>query len=275
MNNFFRYILIDTGAYRLTVGMVLGAVLIILAAKIILLLFKNIFTRKTRNKPHHEERHHSIYLLLKYLVWVVSFTFCLEAIGVQVTILLAGSAALLVGVGLGIQQTFNDIISGIIILLEGSLNVNDVVEVEGLVGKVINISIRTSEVYTRDGIYIIVPNHKFTNENVINWSHNTKATRFKIVVGVAYESNEEQVKNILMDCLNEHPKVIKDNEQYSLSIRLSEFGDNALNFELLFWADDIFFIERIKSDIRFIISKKFREAGIKIPFPQRDIHIIN
>lgn len=211
--------------------------------------------------------------MVKYFIWTIAIASVIQTTGVKLTIILAGSAALLVGLGLGIQQTFNDLISGFIILAEGSLKTNDVVEVDGLVGRVNQIKLRTSIIYTRDGINIIVPNHKFINDNVINWSHIAKATRFKIEIGVAYESNEILVEQVLKECLLKEEKVIKNNPNYPIYIRIIEFADSAIIFQVLFWSDDIFAIEQIKSNIRFSILKAFRANNIVIPFPQRDLHI--
>jgi small-conductance mechanosensitive channel len=188
--------------------------------------------------------------------------------------MLAGSAALLVGLGLGLQQTFNDIVSGIIILIEGTIRVGDVLELEGLVGRVTEIKLRTSTVYTRDGMNVIVPNHRFINENVVNWTHNHLANRFRITVGVAYGSDEQLVHKLLKECAEAHDDVITKETDRSVLVRLIGFGDSSLDFEILFWSRNAFRIEQTKSDIRFAILKAFREAGITIPFPQHDVHLI-
>ncbi|MEO8666111.1 MAG: mechanosensitive ion channel domain-containing protein, partial [Ignavibacteria bacterium] len=173
MKEFFNYTLLDTGGYRLTVGMLIAAISIIAIAKILVLTIQYVFGKRTKSFPENEERLYSILTLITYIIWVIAFALMLENLGIKVTFLIAGSAALLVGLGLGLQQTFNDIVSGIIILVEGSLKKNDVVEVDKLVGRVKEINLRTSVIYTRDSIDMIVPNHKFINENVINWSHHS------------------------------------------------------------------------------------------------------
>ncbi len=216
----------------------------------------------------------SFYLLAKYLVWIVSLLLALEIIGFKITLLLAGSAALLVGLGLGLQQIFSDIVSGIFLLVEGSVKIGDIMEVDGLVGKVTEINLRTSDIQTRDGIVIIVPNHKFITENVVNWSHNASTTRFQVDIGVAYGTDPEKMKAILSECAKEHPDVYSQ-EPYTPIVRLVNFGESSLDFRLLFWSNNAFFIENTKSDLRFLIVKKLAENKIEIPFPQRDIHIKN
>jgi small-conductance mechanosensitive channel len=178
----------------------------------------------------------------------------------------------LVGLGRGLQQIFSDIVSGVFLLLEGSVKIGDIMEVDGLIGKVTSIKLRTSEILTRDGIVIIVPNHKFITENVVNWSHNSEITRFNVKVGVAYGTDPKLVKEILAECAKEN-KEITTTGIYTPLVRLINFGDSSLDFELLFWSKKVFTIENTKSDLRFQIVTKFSEKGIQIPFPQRDLHL--
>lgn len=186
------------------------------------------------------------------------------------TVLVAGSAALLVGVGLGLQQTFNDIISGIILLVEGSIKVGDILDVQGDIVKVRRIGLRTSMVENRDAFNLILPNSKIVTDQVINWSHNFKWSRFKIGVGVTYGSDVDLVMKLLADCVEKHPKVMTDRKPFA---RLVDFGDSALNFEVFFWSEDLFGVEQVKGDIRIAIVKAFKEHQVVIPFPQRDLHL--
>ena len=194
----------------------------------------------------------------------------LETIGVKVTLLLAGSAALLVGVGLGLQQTFNDVISGIILLSERSIKIDDVLEIDGDVVKIEGIGLRTSKALNRDDISIIIPNSLITTSKVINWSHQSKKTRFKIDVGVAYGSDVDKVIKILEESAFEHPEV---SNRELVEARLMNFGNSSLDFQLLFFSKNIFRIGKAKSDIRRIINKKFAENKVTIPFPQMDLHL--
>ena len=274
MHEILDKVLFKYGNFTISIQSILEIIIVFLLAKLLIVIIQFSLNKHLKKQPENNERLNSIFQLLKYFIWTITIAVVLEIMGINLTILLAGSAALLVGLGLGIQQTFNDLISGIIILAEGSLKKNDVVEVDGLIGRVEEINLRTSIIYTRDGINIIVPNHKFINENVINWSHNSKATRFKIHIGVAYGSNEIEVQEVLHNCLLQEEKIIKDNPtNYPIYIRIVDFGDSAINFELLFWSNDIFSIEQIKSNIRFSILEAFRKNNIVIPFPQRDVHI--
>ena len=194
----------------------------------------------------------------------------LETIGVQVTLIVAGSAALLVGVGLGVQQTFNDIISGVILLSERTIKIDDVLEIDGDIVKIQEIGLRTSKGLNRDDISIIIPNSLITTNKVINWSHQSKKARFKIDVGVAYGSDINLVLKILEESAFAHPDIF---DRELTEARLINFGNSSLDFQVLFFSKNIFRISKVKSDIRRIIYAKFLENKITIPFPQMDVYI--
>jgi small-conductance mechanosensitive channel len=213
-----------------------------------------------------------LYQLIRYFTWIISILIVFETIGLKITILLAGSAALLVGLGLGLQEIFKDIVSGISILIEGIVKIGDVVELKGVIGKVKEIGIRASKVETRDNIIVIIPNTQFVNENVINWSHMQKKTRFMVEVGVAYGSNVNLVKDLLLQCASKHTELAKKPNPF---VRFTDFGESSLDFQLFFWTDKTFEVENIKSNIRFSIDDLFRANNVVIPFPQRDVHLFD
>jgi small-conductance mechanosensitive channel len=197
----------------------------------------------------------------------------LDTVGIKITFLLASSAALLVGLGLGLQQLFQDFVSGITLLIEGTVKVGDIVETaNGEVGQVDEINLRTSKLRTRDNIILIVPNSALIISPVINWSHIEQTTRFSVKVGVAYGSDVEKVTELLLMCTNEHKKIVKKPAPH---VFFKDFGNSSLDFELLFYTNETFRVERIKSELRYAIDKAFRENNITIPFPQRDVHIIS
>ena len=248
-------------------------ILLVLAlTRLILFVVQSLINRLVKQGSFEGRNTQSFQLLFKYFLYIIVFVIILEILGVKITILIAGSAALLVGIGLGLQQIFSDIISGVFLLVEGSVKISDIMEVDGIVGKVTEIKLRTSEILTRDGIIIIVPNHKFITENVVNWSHNAVTTRFEVTVGVSYESDPEKVREILLDCAKENKEILFSKANQPI-VRLINFGDSSLDFRLLFWSKNGFLIENTKSDLRFQIVKKFRENNIEIPFPQRDLHL--
>ena len=153
-----------------------------------------------------------------------------------------------------------------------TVEVGDIVEVSGTVGMVQNIGLRTSKIKSRDGVSLLIPNSKLVSDAATNWSHSVKTTRFKISVGVAYGSDVELISKVLKESALEHKDV---NHKEKVDVMLRDFGDSALHFQLLFFSEEIFSIEKIKSDIRKIIARKFKENHITIPFPQRDLHIKN
>lgn len=271
IQNLFELRLLAFGKYILTVGDILLIALIFILCRYLLKLIGAILDQFVERKRIDYRNRTTIALLSKYLIWVIGVILALDVISVEITILLAGSAALLVGLGLGLQQIFSDIVSGIFLLLEGSVKIGDIMEVDGLIGRVLKVNLRTSEILTRTGIIIIVPNHKFIVENVVNWSHNVTTTRFEVGVGVSYSSDPNLVKKILLECANSHGSV-NSKKPYEPVVRLVNFGESSLQFELIFWSSEGFIIETIKSDLRFMILSKFRKNNIEIPFPQRDIN---
>lgn len=269
MDNILNYEFFRWGDYSLNVYNIVIVVIILFATKLVLFLLKRVINRTTKIE---KGKKYSIYQIISYFIWILAIAFSLESLNIRLTILLAGSAALLVGVGLGLQQTFNDFISGFIVLVEGTVKIGDVIEVDGLVAKVTEIGIRTTKVLTRDDKMIILPNSVLTNNKLQNWSHSFEKSRFEINVGVAYGSDLVLVKKILSECAEEHPDVHSDPKPF---VRFFDFGNSSLDFNLIFWSENIFRIENIKSDIRFRIDEEFRKNGVTIPFPQRDVHIFN
>ena len=256
--------------HRLTVFEVVSVVLLFLATKLLLWLIKKALEREAR--IHHLDKGNSfaLFQIIKYFLWVVSIIFMLEIVGIKISVLLAGSAALLVGIGLGLQQTFNDILSGVILLFEKSVKVGDILDIDGEVVVIQEIGLRTSVAKTRMDIIILIPNSTITTSKVINWSNQSTKTIFKIHVGVAYGSNVDLVIKILKEAAQSHKEVIDDG---SVDVRLTNFGNSSLDFTLLFSSVNIFEIERIKSDIRISIEKRFNEDKVTIPFPQLDLHV--
>lgn len=270
LNRFLNYEFFTIGKFTLEVSDFVKVLFIFLIVKFILWLVAAYFRRRVKGKRIDVGSAFAIRQIVSYFLWIAAILIALQAIGLNISLLLAGSAALLVGVGLGVQQTFNDFFSGIILLMEGSIKVDDILEFDGIVCKVQRIGIRTSQVVTRDQIAILVPNSKFTGDYVTNWTHSQQAARFNIQVGVDYSSDVNLVTEILIEACLEHARVLK--HPYPL-VRFENFGDSALVFGVYFWSDKTFEVEVTKSEIRYLIIAKFREKGVKIPFPQRDLHI--
>lgn len=271
MKEFLQRELISIGDYQLSMLQIVVLVLIVLFTWSLSWILKKIVVNRNNISEPEKGRRLSVYKLIQYVLWVVALLLGIESMGFQITVLLAGSAALLVGIGLGLQEVFKDFVSGIILLFDGTIRVSDIIEVEGKVGRVTEIRLRASEMETREGIIMIIPNSRFITGNVVNWTHNHKLTRFSVVVGVAYGSDVEKVRDLLIECAKQHPQVVKNPEPF---VFFSDFGDSQLTFSLQFFSRSVFRIEFVKSDIRFAIDKAFRENNVVIPFPQRDLHII-
>ncbi len=264
------YEIFSWGDHSIQVHNFVTVLLVIVITKIVLWIIKKALYRGYKTKKIDTGTTYALFQIISYVLWIIAISLTLEAFGVKITLLLAGSAALLVGVGLGLQQTFNDIISGIILLSERSIKVGDVLEVDGEVVKILSIGLRTSKGLDRNDISIIIPNSLITTNKVINWSHQSKKTRFSIDVGVAYGSDVDKVIKLLEECATDHPEIYKGDH---VEARLAGFGSSSLDFQLLFYSRNSFRIEKMKSDIRIIINKKFTENDIVIAFPQLDLHV--
>ncbi|MGM0377657.1 MAG: mechanosensitive ion channel family protein [Bacteroidota bacterium] len=255
----------------ITPGILVYTLLILYGLSIGIRLIEAVYTRHVLSKGLNFGQSKTVFQLIKYALWVIAIILLLDSIGISITVLVASSAALLVGLGFGIQGLFNDYISGLVILFEGLIKVGDVVEVQSeLIGRVMDVGLRTSKVLTRDNIIMIVPNHNFVSDQVINWSYNEPRTRFYVDVGVAYGSDVRLVERLLIESAKEQDEVIDEPQPFVL---FRDFGNSSLDFRLYFWVEEVFYVELLKSKIRFSIDEKFRANGVKIPFPQRDLHL--
>jgi len=251
-------------------GIFVSILIFLIAQLVIWLLTQLILYGVYRNKKIDLGAQYAINQLLSYVIYVIAFVIVLDNLGINITILLGGAAALLVGVGLGLQQTFNDFISGIVLLFERTVAVGDVLEVGGTTGIVKKIGLRASTIETRANITVLVPNSQLVNEQVTNWTHFDDKVRFEISIGVAYGTDTSLVRDILTEVAKKNPYVIK---YPSPLVRFKSFGDSSLDFTVYFFSRNFIVIEDIKSDMRFEIDRLFRENNISIPFPQRDIWI--
>lgn len=272
-NEILNLKILETENYVVTFYSIIMVIIIIGVTIFILKIIKKLLKKIVSKKRLDHGTGHSINLIIKYFVWVIVIILTLDTIGVKISIILASAAALLVGIGLGLQQLFNDIASGIVLLFEGSIKINDIIELNNnIVGKVILLGIRTSKIKTRDDVIVIVPNSKLVNDSIINWSHMDKRTRFNVIVGVAYGSDVKLVEKLLLDCAKKNSEIVENPNPF---VRFLDFGSSSLDFQLCFWVKNSFQVEDIKSCLRFDINKSFNDNNVRIPFPQRDVHIKN
>jgi len=272
MADYMSLILLQSDNIVISPARIIFIIILFLITYTVSISLKSFFAGYFRQNEATNFASLNVFKLVKYILWILTAMIAMNAIGLNLTYLMAGSAALLVGVGIGMQNIFNDVISGFFLLFEQNLKINDVVEVDGVVGTVKDIGMRTSRILTRDNIEMIVPNSKFISEKVVNWSYNDAKTRFFLKISVAYGSDTNLVQKILMELTENHELILKDPQP---RVFFRDFGDSCLHFELAFWTSYSLENEIIKSDLRFELNQKFIDHNIQIPFPQRDIHIIS
>jgi small-conductance mechanosensitive channel len=244
---------------------------VVLALIFTAFLLKLIRRFVTRKMPANDKvKFVSVFSYIRWVVFIVIFLIALDASGVNVTAVFAASAVLLIGIGLALQTLFQDIISGVFILVDQSVHVGDIIELEGKVGRVLDIRLRTTRAVTIDNKVLIIPTHLYLTNILFNWTENGTQTRESVTVGVAYGSDVELVRKILFNAAKNHKTVLKSPIPRVL---FTDFADSSLNFKLIFTLNDSFETRFVQSDLRFEIDKKFRENGVSIPFPQRDVHV--
>jgi len=210
-----------------------------------------------------------------YIGVAVALIVALGIAGVTFTNVAIIAGALSVGIGFGLQNIVNNFVSGLILLFERPIKNGDWIIVGNTEGHVKKISIRSTQIQTFDHADIIVPNSELVSSQVTNWMLHDRTGRIRVPVGVAYGTDTEKVQQILLDVAYAHPNVIKNNANFPTKIFFLSFGDSSLDFEIRCFVKDIDSALTVKSDLNFAIDKAFKEQGIEIPFPQRDVHIKN
>lgn len=244
-----------------------ATLLVYVSKKLRNLLIAKLLTRTSMDRGAQD----AIGTIVRYVILVIGFLIIIQSVGIDLTTLNVLAGAVGVGVGFGLQNIASNFISGLIILLERPIKVGDRIEIDDVNGKVTAIGARATRVVTNDNIAIIVPNSKFISENVVNWSFGNERVRFRIPVGVSYDSDMNLVKRLLREVGDENVNVLSDPRP---AVRMVEFGDSSVNFELWVWTETQ--IQRpgaFKSSINFGIWNKLKEHGIEIPFPQRDLNL--
>jgi small-conductance mechanosensitive channel len=214
---------------------------------------------------------YAIAQVVSNIVLVVGIVIVLENTGIHLAALAVFAGAVGVGVGFGLQNIASNFISGLVILAERPITIGDRVEVAGIAGQVEHIRARSTVIRTNDNIMMIVPNTKFIDSPVTNWTYGDRRVRFRIPVGVAYGSDVNTVCGALLAVARENPYTLKEPAP---SVFLEQFGDSSMDFKLMVWSSEMSARpSRYRSDLNFAIAEKFREVGIEFPFPQRDLHI--
>jgi len=209
--------------------------------------------------------------IFRYIIIVIGFIIVFQTAGVDLSSLTILFGALGIGVGFGLQNVTSNFVSGLIILFERPIKIRDRIEVAGIHGDVVDISLRATTIVTNDNISVIVPNSEFISSTVINWSHMDRNVRYNIPVSVSYREDPQVIKKILLEIADKNDGVLK---HPSPDVLFDKFGDSSLDFHLRIWTYK--YINKpgvLRSQIYYEVFRVFRENGIEIPYPQRDVHI--
>jgi len=264
----------EVSGVQLSLGSVAFALLVLCATLGASLIVRKAFLSPALSRMDVESGiRYAIQALVRYFFLGLGIYLAFVTAGFDLTTLTVLLGALGVGLGFGLQNIFQNFMSGLIILFERPIKVGDYVDLGDLSGMIQRISIRSTTVRTNDNVSVIVPNSEFVSSRVVNWSHGSPEVRLRIPVGVAYGSDVERVKRGLLEVAKDDPDVLDDPPP---TVFFRGFGDSSLDFELGVWrrTQEIRPV-RLVSDLNFAIDRKFRELGITIPFPQRDVHIID
>lgn len=209
-------------------------------------------------------------MIVRYLIIIIGIFIALSIVGIDLTTLKVLIGALGVGIGFGLQHMVNNLLSGFIILTDKSIVVNDLIEVDGLLGWVEAIGLRATIIRTFNNIEVIVPNSELVYNKVTNYTHSDNLIRIDIPIGISYSSDPNRVKEVLIQALSRLGNRVED---HPIDVAFTNFGESSLDFTVLIWTDQPLKKKRIESEARFAIWNALKENNIEIPFPQRDIHI--
>ncbi|MBQ6112383.1 MAG: mechanosensitive ion channel [Synergistaceae bacterium] len=271
--NFLNTELWNGEGYSVTVSKLITAVLVFLSSFFLSSLGSNwIKRRMLKREKTSVTAINAIQRITFYILWVTFALIALNIVKIPLTAFAFMGGAIALGIGFGMQNIFNNFISGFIVIFSRPFKVNDIVDVAGTQGTVQDIGSRSTTVKTWDGFDVIIPNRYFLENNVTNWTKSDPKKRDMIAVGVSYDSDSREVEKLLMDIVKEHSKVLKDPAPYVI---FKNFGNDALEFEVYYWIDlRTSSGPKVASDMRHHIAAVFNREGINIPYPQRDIHII-
>ncbi len=270
---------ISIGDLQLDLWKILLLVVLVLGIALIGQLTERAIRRVGRRWADGEAVYPAAYALGKlgkYIVFIIGATMGLDAMGLDLSKLALIGGAIGVGVGFGLQNIVSNFVSGIILLVERSLKVGDFVDLQsGVRGRVVEIAMRYTRVSTNDSVDVLVPNSEFVNGRVTNWTFDDFNRRIHVPFGVAYGTDKEKVKAAGIAAAARIPGVILDNPRRPPDVWLVEFGDSSINFELVVWVTRTLVISpgATQAKLLWVLDDELRNAGIEIPFPQRDLHV--
>lgn len=262
--------LFTVGGTTVTLASVVTAAIILAATWVVSKILQRIMTGIYQRRSVGAGVQYALNRLLHYVILAFGVFAALDNLGFSMTALAGIGAILAVGIGFGLQNIAQNFVSGVILLLERPVKQGDFVEVGDTRGTVRSIHARATVVTTLDNVDILVPNGQFITENVVNQTYGDRFVRVRVNVGVAYGSDTDRVRRTLLAVAAAHPRIAREEDTVVL---FRDFGESSLDFTLLFWIPEPRDQWRIASEIRFAIDAAFRENGIEIPFPQRDLHL--
>lgn len=262
LSKFLEYELYASKSLSITIGTILFIVFTLMITRYGLTFLKKTFIKNS--PPDVALRLRSVFNFVNYFIYVIMFFFILNVIGLNISMFLTTSAALFVGLGFALQDIFRDIIAGIYILFDKTLNMGDVIEINGQVARVKAIHLRCTIVETRNLKDIVIPNRKLIDDIVYNWTHEDPVIRARIDVGVYIGTDVDLVKAVLLSAVEDNKDVLKNPKPI---VFIDQFGDSSIRFILYYFIDNAFDNDRISSEIRFAIDKKFKLNNISLPVP--------
>ncbi|MFH2045508.1 MAG: mechanosensitive ion channel domain-containing protein [Pseudomonadota bacterium] len=269
----WNFTVLSIDSHSITIGKLVIAIAVFIAGIIaVRILNKTIGNRIFSKFRFKETTTSAIQKMFNYFAYLLVLLFALRMLNIPLTAFAFLGGAIAIGVGFGAQTLINNFISGFIIMAEQPIAIGNLIDVDGVLGQVEEIGARCTRIRTGENIHILIPNSVFLEKNITNWTLSDQKIRAKVVLGVIYGSPVKEVERLLLKAVKENDKVLQDIEPF---VVFTDFGDNALIFEVHFWISIRRIIDRrlIESSIRFRIDALFREAGIVIAFPQRDVHL--
>lgn len=270
LKTFLTYPLVHLSGGVLTAGSLLTACLVVLAGRLFALLAARGTERLLAARGLSPGAQFAMGKIVRYSLTLLAVFVAVTSIGIRLDAVLAASTVILVGVGFGLQNIAQNFVSGLILLVERPVAKGDFVRIGDAYGSVVDIGMRATRVVTRDEVTIIVPNSQLITEQVVNHSVPSPNLRIAIAVGASYDCDPDQVRSVLLEAARRVPQVLTTPPP---EVRFEAFGDSSLDFSLLVWISDPREDRRTSSMVRFAIAAAFREAGIEIPFPQREVHL--
>jgi len=267
-----NYPLVELGDSHLTLNSIVKLLLVMTLVVVMERFLRRALRRRILARTHLEPNlQYAVSRFAGYCFLAVGFFFAFRVIHLDLSSLAVIVGGLGIGIGFGLQNIVSNFISGLIILAERPIAIGHRIEVGGVAGQVTKIKLRSTVVVTNDNITIIVPNSNFITSPVTNWSYGDPKVRLHVPIGVAYGTDTEKLRQLLLEVAAANPAVLKEPAPL---VRFLEFGDSSLNFDLAVWTIDMANRPtRFRSDLYFAIEKKFRENKIEVPFPQRDLHL--